>query len=179
MHTNYLRRASERMSGVADVEMDDDDNAANTARRTTDAAMIAAALKASDSWGDEKLQDFLLALLVKLTAEHHPTLLASVKPGTPDCRVRALCIIEEFIVLKTGHTTQELDHFYNMLKNGLAKPDDVYEYFQKRLQAHVVKTHVGLYFNVTLTDSSKQCMQDYITMLTRVHGFDSPIISHA
>ena len=56
---------------------------------------------------------------------------------------------------KTGHTSQELDYAYNVIKNGMVQTDDVYEYFQKLLQAHIVKTHVAMYFDVTLTDSSK------------------------
>ena len=49
------------MSGVH-IDAEDDDDAANTARRAAEAATIASALKSSDSWGDEKLQDFTLRL---------------------------------------------------------------------------------------------------------------------
>ena len=163
------------MSGVAGA-IDEEDDAAFEARRK-DANTLKMALAASDNFGNEALQDYVLAVATKLTSEHHATLLASVKPGSLDCGSTALSIIEEFIVPKTGHTSQELDYAYNMIKNGMVQSDDVYEYYQKLLQAHIVKTHVAMYFDVTLTDSSKPCMLDYITMLTRVYGSDSAIIS--
>ena len=114
-----------------------------------------------------KLQDYVLAVTVKLTSEHHPTLLETVKPGTPDCGARALRIIEEFIVPKTGHTAQELDYAYNVIKNSMTKTDDVYEYFQKLLQAHKVKTHVAMYFDATLTDGRIICSYNKVVVLVQ------------
>ena len=78
--------ASRRLSGPPITPADNENVAADiVVRGASDTALVAAALKNCNRYGDQDLQDYLLQLLIKMTLKHHPTLLNNVIPGTFNC----------------------------------------------------------------------------------------------
>ena len=72
-HSPYVLRASDRMSGVAGAIDEEDDGAFEVRRKDANTLKMALQARASDNFGNEALQDHVLAMAIKLTSSLYPS----------------------------------------------------------------------------------------------------------
>ena len=180
-HTQLLSalvgNASRRLSGEP-VALDDEDAAAAaaaTAAAAADVAILSAAIKNANCYGEQVLQDYMLQLLIKMTSKNHSTLLNDIIPGTFNCGRNALRIIENFIMPKNAHTLEMMTRAYDKLKDSFNVGNNIYDAFEKLLEAYYVKMHIARALDPDTTTSPKPCMNDFLAVLLRAFGPDSAI----